>query len=144
MSDILDDEKIVDLEKWAKITIQRWLMRIGKIGFGPQSTGALINSFRSFVENDANGNEEKVSFTFLFYGYYWDAGVGNGYYHGNGGDLKSLDPWNGGEGHRKKHRWFNKIFWREFNQLARLKAEQFGQEWVDQAMKAIETINYKK
>ena len=71
-----------------------------------------------------------MTFAFLFYGYYKDAGVGRGYTRGNLGDLKSLDPWNGGEGHRKKHRWFNEIYWREVNQLSRLMAEQYGEEAV--------------
>ncbi len=138
----MNKQDVVDLKKWAEITVQRWEMRIAQIGFGPTSTGAFINSFRNHVENDAGGDAEKISFTFLYYGYYWDQGVGKGYYRGNPGDLKSLDPWNGGEGHRKKHRWFNKIFWREFNQLGRLMAEQYGQQWVDEAMKAIQTLNF--
>lgn len=136
----------VDLERWARITIQRWQMRIGKIGFGPTSTGALIRSFNSlvsFIKNEANGDPQKVTFTFLFYGYYWDAGVGRGYDRGNKGDLKSLSDWSmkGGAGHRKKHRWFNKVYWREFNNLARLLCEQYGQEAIE-IMKSIETHNY--
>lgn len=130
-------DKTVDLKEWARITIQRWVMRIGKIGFGPESTGALIRSFGSFanfIENEANGNPQKITFTFLFYGYYWDAGVGRGYTPGNSGNLESLK----GGGHRKKHRWFNKIYWREFNNLARLLCEQYGQD-ATEILKSIET-----
>lgn len=133
----------VNLQEWARITIQRWVMRMGKIGFGPKSTGQLINSFHSlapFLMNEANGDTAKVTFTFLFYGYYWDAGVGNGYLRGNPGDLKSLDPWNKGEGHRKKHRWFNKIYWHEVNQLARLMAAQYGEEAVKEMVQSFERM----
>ena len=133
----------VDLQEWANITIERWIMRMGKIGFGPESTGHLINSFESFAPfllNEANGDKAKVSFTFLYYGYYWDEGVGNGYKHGNGGNLESLSDWSetNGEGHRKKHRWFNKVYWHEVNQLARLLSQQYGEEAVKEKFTSIE------
>jgi hypothetical protein len=134
-------ESKVDLQEWARITIQRWVMRMGKIGFGPTSTGALINSFDSlvpFLTNEAQGDTAKVTFAFLFYGYYWDAGVGKGYTRGNPGDLQSLNPWNGGAGHRKKHRWFNKIFWNEVNNLSRLMARQYGDEAVKEMVQSFE------
>lgn len=138
----MDDNK-VDLVEWARITIQRWVMRMGKIGFGPQSTGRLINSFDSFVSflnNESNNDSNKVMFTFLFYGYYWDEGVGRGYYRGNSGNLESLSDWaeKNGAGHRKKHRWFNKVYWHEVNQLARLMAEQYGEEAVKEMVQSFE------
>ncbi len=133
------ETKDVNLQEWARITIQRWVMRMGKIGFGPESTGRLINSFDSlapFLMNEAKGDTAKVTFAFLFYGYYWDEGVGRGYKRGNSGDLASL----AGEGHRKKHRWFNKIFWHEVNQLARLMADQYGDEAVKDMVQSFEHI----
>ena len=128
-------DKTVDLQEWARIVIQRWVMRMGKIGFGPESTGSLINSFSSlapFLMNESNGDTYKVTFAFLFYGYYWDEGVGKGYRRGNTGSLDSLADWaeKHGQGHRKKHRWFNKVYWHEVNQLARLMAAQYGEEAV--------------
>lgn len=129
----------MDLRKWAEITIQRWVMRMGKIGFGPESTGRLINSFDSlvpFLRMESGNDTAKVTFAFLFYGYYWDEGVGRGYKRGNVGDLPSL----AGTGHRKKHRWFNKIYWREVNQLSRLMAEQYGQEAVKEMVQSIERM----
>ncbi len=135
----------VDLRKWAEIVIQRWVMRMGKIGFGPQSTGTLINSFDSlvpFLRMESGNDTAKVTFAFLFYGYYWDEGVGRGYTRGNPGDLKSLADWSekGGAGHRKKHRWFNKIYWREVNQLSRLMADQYGEEAVKEMVQSIERM----
>lgn len=118
----MEQEKLVDLKKWAEITMQRWEMRIAGLRFLPNHTGALINSFRAFVEQDANGDVAKISFTFLYYGYYVDAGAGPGF--------------------RRPKKWFNKIYWREFNQLGRLMAAQYGQQWIDDVMKSIETINY--
>lgn len=138
-------DNAVDLREWASITIQRWVIRMGAIGFGPESTGALINSFDSlapFLMNESNGDTAKVTFTFLFYGYYWDEGVGKGYSRGNRGDLQSLADWSEthGQGHRKKHRWFNKIYWHEVNQLARLMAEQYGEEAVNKMVQSIERM----
>lgn len=118
----MDAVKLVDLTEWAEITIQRWETKVARLKFLPTHTSALVNSFRAHVEKDANGDVGKISFTFLFYGYYVDAGAGPGY--------------------RKPRPWYNKIFWREFNQLGRLMAAQYGQEWVDDVMKSIETINY--
>lgn len=116
----MDKNSVVDLKEWAEITMQRWEMRIAKLKFLPTHTGALINSFRAHVEHDANGDVAKISFTFLYYGYYVDAGAGPGY--------------------RLPKKWFNKIYWREFNQLGRLMAAQYGQQWAEETVKAIETM----
>ncbi|MDO5341327.1 MAG: hypothetical protein Q4F69_02585 [Bacteroidia bacterium] len=118
----MDRQKLVDLKEWAEITVQRWEMRISKLRFLPGHTSALINSFRAHVEKDAGGDNGKIAFTFLFYGYYVDAGAG--------------------PGSRAPKKWFNKIYWREFNQLSRLLAAQYGDEAVDGFMKSIERINY--
>ncbi len=118
----MERNKLVNLKEWAEITMQRWRMRIAKLKFLPSHSGDLINSFRAHVMNDANGNPEKVAFTFLYYGYYVDAGAG--------------------PGQRMPKVWFNKIYWREFNQLGRMMAEQYGQQWVDDVVKSIETMNY--
>jgi len=42
-----------------------------------------------------------------------------------------------------KQKWFNKIYWREFNQLGRLMAAQYGQEWADEAVKSIERLSFR-
>lgn len=72
----MDKNSVVDLKEWAEITMQRWEMRIAKLKFLPTHTGDLINSFRAHVEKDANGDVAKISFTFLYYGYYVDSGSG--------------------------------------------------------------------
>lgn len=118
----MDKQKLVDLKEWAEITVQRWEMRIAKLRFLPDHSGDLINSFRAHVEKDANGDGGKIAFTFLFYGYYVDAGAGPGV--------------------RKPKPWFNKIYWREFNQLSRLLAAQYGEEAIEEFLKSIERINY--
>ena len=118
----MDKHSIVYLREWAEFTMQRWEMKIARLKFLPTHSGDLINSFRAHVENDANGDTAKIAFTFLYYGYYVDAGAG--------------------PGDRIPKKWFNKIYWREFNQLGRLLAEQYGQQWVDDVMKSIENINY--
>lgn len=127
----------VNISEWASITIERWEKKIASYRFSKESTGDLLRSFRAHVENDANGDAAKVTFTFLYYGYYWDAGVGRGYTRGNSGDLKNLSDWaqNNGAGHRKKHRWFNKIYWREFNNLARMMADRYGSEFVNDCVR---------
>ncbi len=122
----------LNYEEFARITIERWETRIASFKFSEGSTGALLRSFRSHVEKDANGDAKKMAYTFLFYGYYWDAGVGKGYTPGNSGDLESLAN---GKKHRKKHHWFNKIFWREFNNLSRMIAEKYGSDFVNECVR---------
>jgi len=117
-----DSQKIVNLRQWADITVQRWEMRVARLKFLPDHSGDLLNSFRAHVEKDANGDAAKISFTFLYYGFYVDAGAG--------------------PGQRKPKKWFNKVYWREFNQLARLLTEQYGEEAVNEMVKSIETLSY--
>lgn len=126
----------VDLARWAQITIERWKIKIGKIGFGPKSTGAFIRSlsfFPKFVNREAQGDKAKITFAFLFYGYYWDEGVGRGYSRGNSGDI-------GQTAKRKKHRWFNKVYWREVETLKRLLAKEYGEEYINELVQSIESI----
>lgn len=109
----MSDSKTLDLDQWAKITIQRWQYRIAKLKIhNPDRTEGihLIESFRHHVEKDANGDSAKVQFVFNHYGWYVDAGAG-------------MYP------HRPK-KWYNRIFWREFNIMIRLLQEQYGENVV--------------
>lgn len=135
------EQSELNYDDFARITVERWQVRIASFKFSKESSGALLRSFQDHVEKDANGDAKKIAFTFLYYGYYWDAGVGRGYNKGNSGDLKSLSGWGetNGTGHRKKHRWFNQIYWREFNNLARMAAEAYGSEFVNECVRQFQT-----
>lgn len=130
MSQEVDQD--LDYEKFAQYTIERWQEQMKKVKI--RGTGELYRSFSHHVYLDANGDLQKIVYTFHFYGWYVDAGVGKGYYRGNPGDLKSLDPWNKGEGHRKKHRWYNKIWYNQFRKLLHMLAEELGEKAVEEMM----------
>ena len=75
-------------------------------------TGTLQNSVNAQGFNvDAEGFSMQAAYRFVEYGIYVDAGTGNGYSRGNGGDLKFLDPVERakrGLGEpRKKRPWFS-------------------------------------
>lgn len=129
----------IDYEKFAQYTIERWRERMKKVRIG--GSGELYRSFAHHVYLDANGDLQKVVYTFHLYGWYVDAGVGKGYRHGNGGDLKSLDPWNKGEGHRKKKRWYNKTWYGQFRKLLHMMAETVGYKAVEEMMVFEEKYN---
>ena len=110
--------KGVNYKQFAKYTIQRWQERQRKAKI--KGSGELRRSFVTHVQRDANGDLQLMAFTFHFYGWYVDAGVGKG--------RNSLAK----EGRNPKP-WFNKVYWREFNKLAEMVAETMG-------VKALEEI----
>lgn len=64
--------------------VEIWRDRLDLLGM--YNTGALRRSLAkgAFTVGDACAD---MAFQFLKYGIYVDLGVGNGYRHGNGGDL---------------------------------------------------------
>lgn len=121
----------IDYGKFAQYTVERWQERIPKAGI--RGSGELLRSFAHHVYLDANGDLQKVVYTFHFYGWYVDAGVGRGYYRGNGGNLDFLADWKHGKHRRPKH-WYNKIWYNEFRKLLHMLAEQIGYKAVEEMM----------
>ena len=93
---------------WADKMVEIWRDKIDLLD--AIDTGRLRASVAKerFRVDDSGG---EIGFRFVYYGVYVDAGVGNGYKRGNGGDLQFLgktyrathelgEP-------RKKKRWFS-------------------------------------
>ena len=59
----------------------------------PPDTGTLRRSIEA-ASFKVDGYSLEAAFRFVQYGIYVDAGVGNGYKHGNGGNLQILGEWN--------------------------------------------------
>jgi hypothetical protein len=112
------------LKAWADIVIERWENRIAQLKV--MDTGELLRSFQAQVVMDANGNGEKITFTYAYYGRFTELGVGKG--------VKA-----GMDSRRQKKPWYTKIFFGQVNQLARIMAEKYGQ---DAAMKIAEQIEF--
>jgi hypothetical protein len=113
------------LKAWADIVIERWETRIVQLKV--MDTGELLRSFQAQVAMDANGNGEKIMFTYAYYGRFTELGVGKG--------VKA-----GMDSRRQKKPWYTKIFFGQVNQLARIMAEKYGQE---AAIKIAEQIEFK-
>jgi len=95
------------LNAWAKMMINIWKDRIAKLNIHSdrkQKEGhvALFDSFLAFVEPNANGDIEKITHTFNYYGRMVDMGVGRG--------VKMEDAGRGSG--RIKKPWYNKAYYR--------------------------------
>lgn len=75
-----------------------------------------------------------MAFKFLEYGIYVDLGVGNGYRHGNGGDLAFLGKAYRAEHHlgkaRERKPWFNKSWYISVEVLKNRLAEILGDDFA--------------
>ena len=137
----MSEVKQVDLKKWADIGLERWLLRVGNLHI--RKSGNFIKSLTNHVSNEAAGDKGKVQFFFLYYGYYVDAGVGNGYNHkagtGSRNELGQLSFLDKPGPHRKPKPWFQKIYSSEYGKLQYLLIDYYGAEAFE-ILKGIETI----
>ena len=87
MADIIkDDDRYI--EEWAKMLITMWHERIEMLGVIDR--GYLHQSLNEAIHK-LNGGGTTITMKFKEYGIYQSLGVGRGYSHNNGGDLKILD-----------------------------------------------------
>ncbi len=94
MERLNDVDEYVDV--WTRTMLEIWREKIERLNV--VYTGHLHQSFQSSINATVQGTT--VSMRFAYYGIYQALGVGKGYTHGNGGDLKILDP-----EYRQKHRY---------------------------------------
>ena len=114
-------------ERWADIVIERWIRKIQSLNIG--STGELLQSLEAQVAVDANGDPQKITFLYLYYGIFTDMGVGKNVKLGSE------------KGNRKKKPWYSSTFLKEVNALGRLMAERYGYEAASIPIKAFEGIS---
>lgn len=93
MSGSNDDAKKY-IDEWTRVQIQIWKEKIERMNI--VRSGALHESFKDAITHTADGST--ISMKFYSYGIYQALGVGNGYRHGNGGDLPFL-----GKEYRQQH-----------------------------------------
>lgn len=83
------------IRAWSDQMVKIWSDRIAR--FRAVDTGRLLASVSADVPT-VDGFSAEATFRFLEYGIYVDAGTGNGYRRGNGGNLEFL-----GKAYRKAH-----------------------------------------
>ena len=77
--------------EWHDMMVKIWTDRIQTMDI--HRTGTLQSSVHAQgLSVDAEGFSMHAAYRFVEYGIYVDAGTGNGYSRGNGGDIKILDP----------------------------------------------------
>ncbi len=125
MADVMNYREMA--ERWADIVIERWIRKIQSLNIG--STGELLKSLEAQVAVDANGDPQKITFLYLYYGIFTDMGVGKNVKLGSE------------KGNRKKKPWYSSTFLKEVNALGRLMAERYGYEAASIPIKAFEGIS---
>ena len=112
----------VDLEKWARITVEKWEFNVANLFLISQkhyssskepTARHLINSFVQHVAANAENNTALVNFAFNYYLRMLDSGIGSGVSYGE-------------KGNRKKYPVYSKTFYSEFMKLGELLTRQYA------------------
>lgn len=119
-----------DIEKWAQITIQKWLKVIKAKRI--KGEGELAASFAHFVTASAAGDISKIVFTYKISGTFVDMGVGRGTRLEDVKTNRELLKKAGIQGRQAKQ-WQGKILFSEINLLSKIVTTKYG----DQASKII-------
>ena len=126
------------LTAWHAKMIQIWQDRLDLLAI--HHTGALRQSVRA-TQSNISATTATLTYQFLQYGIYVDFGTGNGYRHGNGGNLQFL-----GRAHRTLHHmgqprqkrpWFSTSWYISTEVLKDHLAHILG----DQFIAAFDTLN---
>lgn len=117
-------------QRWAEFVIERWIRKIQALKIG--DTGELVKSLRAQVELDANGDPEKITFLYLYYGIFTDMGVG-----------RSVKLGQAGRGNnRTKKPWYSSVFLKQVAILGRKMAERYGYDAASLPLKAFEGASF--
>lgn len=119
----ISEKAHVDLERWAKIVIEKWEYNVAK--YNLIYSGALLNSFTSHIAAEANGSKAIIYFAFKYYLRMLEMGTGK--YAPIGKPTR-----------RRKYTIFTKTFNAEVYRLSELMAKQFATEGVVTIIKTIQ------
>ena len=118
-------------EEWAAKMIDIWTDRLDMLG--AVRTGKLLGSVE-LTNKRISQEETQLTFEFLQYGLYVDAGTGRGYKRGNGGDLYFL-----AKDYRKEHKlgqprqkkpWFSRSWRISLRIMANYMTRKLGEEYT--------------
>lgn len=127
----MTDARRAYLEAWKQKMVQIWADRMDMLGV--YDTGALRSSLTEGTLS-MDDSSAQMMFKYLQYGIYVDLGVGNGYRHGNGGDLFFLDEIYRYEHKlgepRKRKPWFNNSWYLSVQVLKEKMAHLIGEDFA--------------
>lgn len=98
---------------WAKMMVTIWLDKIATLNI--YDTGELFKSFATEIAMQANGDVDKIAFSYLYYGRMVDMGVRRG--------IKMEDAG------KKGKPWYNKSWYHSIKLLTEKRAELYGEEF---------------
>ena len=133
-----DPEQLTEFEKgWCNFMIDVWHDRMMQLHI--RDTGALIRSVTGIV---TSGTVKTIEHKFLLYGIYVEAGVGNGYRHGNSGkdDKNGLQFLKGPGPHRKRRPWFSKKYFYSVQRLNEKEAQFYGEAYQGYLSTALDEL----
>ena len=108
---------------WAKMMVTIWHDKISALKI--RDTGELFSSFVTNVIAQSNGDIDKITFSFLYYGRMVDMGVRKG--------IKIQDAGNKGKP------WYNKSWYHSIKVISEKSAELYGEEFQ---LVIMETLNF--
>ena len=109
----------INYDDFAQFVIEKWQTKIVTLGI--TDTRVLFNSFTSTLHREANGDTNKITFTFHYYGKFLEMGV-----FGSGRRKTNTNK----KHYRAKQPWYSAAFARQVRRLADLLAKQYGYESV--------------
>lgn len=111
------------LQGWTEFMVKMWRERMMQFAPPVYATGALARSVQGTLHP---GPITTIEHRFLEYGIYVCRGTGNGYRHGNGGNLAFLADWKTNPHHRQKRDWFSKKYMYSIHRLNDFEAAFYG------------------
>lgn len=116
------------VERWAEIVIERWIKRIKELDV--VDTGALLKSLQAHFYVDANGDPQKITFLYLYYGIFPELGVGRGVHLSDHSDARERKP------------WYSSVFITQVRKLGWLMARRYGIDAAKTPVRAFEGMKH--
>jgi len=122
------------VEAWAEIVIKEWVKMAGVLGISPDDP-LTVSRFQKFLSVQADGNVDRITFTFDFYLKFVNWGVGKGVTIDNRDTLVLS-----GSTTRRRKPWYDDVFPKQLYILGALLSERYGQRTVAMIKTQLETI----
>lgn len=119
-----NDPISLTVEAWAEIVIKEWVKMAAALEISPKNP-LTVDRFQKFLSVQADGNVDKITFTFDYYLKFVNWGVGKGVTIENRDTLVLA-----GITKRIRKPWYDQVFPKQMTILGHLLAERYGQRTV--------------
>lgn len=115
------DRSILTVEAWADIVIKEWVKMADALQIH-QKDPLTISRFENFLGVQADGDADRITFTFDYYLKFVNWGVGKGVNIENRDTLILAGATN-----RRRKPWYDEVFPKQLYILGHLLAEKYGE-----------------